>query len=89
MTRILLTIVVPLVLPSLLFALWRAARRQDVAAGATQRWPWLLGAGVVLTALTLFIVSVQFGSPPQGKYVPPRVVDGQVEPAHIAPPAKP
>jgi hypothetical protein len=87
--RILLTIVLPLVLPSLLFGLWLAARRRAVVGGAVARWPWLLGAGVLLTAITLFIVSVQFGSAPQGRYVPPRVVNGAVEPGHVAPPAKP
>ena len=85
MTRILVTIVLPLVLPSLLFALWLAARRRRVVGGAIARWPWLLGAGVVLTAITLFIVSVQFGQAPQGNYVPPRVVGGQVQPGHVVP----
>jgi Family of unknown function (DUF6111) len=82
--RVLLTILLPLILPTVIYFLWRAARRLAIVTeGATLPWPWLLGAGVALTAITLVIVSVQFGAAPTGKYVPPRVIDGQVEPAHV------
>jgi hypothetical protein len=86
--RILLTLVLPFLLPSALYLLWLAAMRRTAFASGwgALPWSWLLGAGVVLTALILFIVSVQFGNAPGGTYIPPRVVGGQLEPAHVVPP---
>ncbi len=86
MTRLFLTIVVPLIAPGVAFLLWRAAAgRAPFGATWAMSWPWLLGAGVALTAATLVVVNVQFGAGPHGTYVPPRVIGGQVQPGHIAP----
>jgi hypothetical protein len=46
-------------------------------------WLWLAGAGAVLLAVVLFVVTVRFGSPQEGVYVPPRWEDGQIIPGHI------
>ncbi len=88
MTRILLTIVLPLLLPTLVYVLWLAATRRAALAGPAPwqalPWVWLVGAGVALAALLLFIIGVHVGSP-EGTYVPPRYIDGRVVPGHIVP----
>ena len=93
MLRVLLTIVVPLVLPTAIYLLWvrLASRRQSAEARPetsywqAMPWIWLAGAGAVLLALVLFVVTVHFGSPQQGVYVPPRWEQGHVIPPHIEP----
>ena len=89
MPRILLTIVLPLLLPTALYLLWLTAlpsARQDRATRWTAMpWLWLAGAGVVLLAIVLFVVTVHFGAPLEGVYVPPRWQDGQIIPGHIEP----
>jgi len=79
-----LTIVVPLALPTVLYLLWL---RLTSGAVAWQLVPliWAAGAGAVLLAVVLFTVTVHFGSPAGGTYVPPQYRDGRVVPAHIVP----
>ena len=87
MIRILLTIVLPLLLPTLLYLLWlTASRRAAWAAPAPWRdmpWVWLAAAGIVLAALLLFFINVRVGS--QGAYVPPKYIDGRIVPGHVVP----
>ena len=89
MPRILVTIVLPLLLPSALYLLWMAVLRPSRSDGATRwtglPWLWLAGAGVVLLAIVLFVVTVHFGEPQEGIYVPPRWQDGQIIPGHVVP----
>jgi len=91
MTRIALTIVVPLLVPSVLYLLWlRATGRWALGAGPTALpWPWLLASGVILMALTLIAVSVRYGNSPQGAYVPPRIEGNRIVPGHVVPPTRP
>jgi hypothetical protein len=90
MTRIALTIVVPLLLPTVLYWLWlRATGRLAVGGYAALPWPWLLSVGVALTALTLVVVTVHYGNSPQGAYVAPHVEDGKMVPGHVVPRAAP
>jgi hypothetical protein len=91
MTRIVLTIVVPLIVPSLLYYLWlRATGRLIAGIGvAALPWPWLIASGVALTVLVLVVVTVHYGNSPTGAYVPPRVEDGRVVPGHVVPGPKP
>jgi uncharacterized protein DUF6111 len=92
MIRILLTIVLPLLLPTLLYLLWLAASRRAALAGPAPwrdlPWVWLAAAGVALAALLLFFINIRVGS--QGTYVPPQYIDGRVVPGHVVPaePAK-
>jgi hypothetical protein len=92
MLRELLTLVVPLLLPTLLYLLWLRAVRWSEAGGAVAwqklPWVWLAVTGVALTALVLFVVTVGFGTATPGIYVPPRVENGRIVPGHIEP-AKP
>jgi hypothetical protein len=91
MIRILLTIVLPLLLPTALYLVWLvAARRVEFAAPGPWRalpWPWLLAVGLALAAVVLFVVGTRIGGSPQGVYVPPKYIDGKVVPGHVEPPA--
>jgi hypothetical protein len=86
MLRVVLTVIVPLVLPTALWLGWIAATKRAEASGgvwAVAPWPWLLAGGVALAAATLYVVNVGFGRQDEGRYVPPTVVDGQLVPGHF------
>ena len=89
MPRILLTIVLPLLLPTALYLLWVTALRPARHDGATRwtalPWLWLAGAGVALLAIVMVVVTVHFCSPQEGVYVPPRWLDDRIIPGHIEP----
>ncbi len=96
MTRILLTIVIPLLAPTLAYiaylfvarALQRRARgpgqgAQPLPALRTWPWLWLALAGTVLVALSFVFLSETTTQAPGGVYVPPQFIDGQVVPGHV------
>jgi len=89
MPRILLTIVLPLLLPTALYLLWvttlRPARHDGTLRWMALPWLWLAVAGVSLLAIVLFVVTVHFGAPQEGVYVPPRLQNGHIVPGHIEP----
>jgi hypothetical protein len=90
MIRVLLTIVLPLLLPTALYVLWvLAMRRTELAAGAQllRDIPlvWLAAAGLALVAVVLVLVSLGFGGGSTGVYVPPTTVDGRIVPGHVVP----
>jgi hypothetical protein len=89
MLRVFLTIVLPLFLPTALYLLWVAALGSAQEGGATPwaaiPWIWLVGAGAALLAIVLFVVTVHFGAPQEGVYVPPRWQDDQIVPGHVEP----
>jgi Family of unknown function (DUF6111) len=91
MLRSLAAIALPLLLPAAVYLLWLAAARRLRPAGVSRSrslpWPWLVGAGLVLAALTLYALGTGFGGAGQGTYVPPRWVGGKIIPGHIVPPA--
>jgi hypothetical protein len=92
MTRVALTILVPLILPGVLYVVWlRATGRLIAVRGGIVPlpWPWLIGSGLVLAALTLVAVNLRFGDSPQGAYVPPHVEGDRVVPGRVVPQAKP
>jgi hypothetical protein len=90
MPRVLLTIVLPLILPTVVYLIWVTTLRRPSSPGTEARWGalpwvWLAGAGVVLLAIVLFVVTVHFGATQQGVYVPPRWQNGHIIPGHIEP----
>jgi uncharacterized protein DUF6111 len=105
MFRVFFTIVLPLVLPTALYLVWiqlahwssggsSPGSQEESERGAAVRWAalpwvWLAAAGAVLLALVLFVVTVHFGNPQPGTYVPPRWENGRIVPGHIEPAHKP
>ena len=89
MLRVIVTIVLPLLLPTALYLAWvqtaHWARRGEEVRWAALPWLWLAGCGVLLLALVLFVITVHFGTSEPGVYVPPRYEDGRIVPSHIEP----
>jgi hypothetical protein len=86
MGRVFLTIIIPLLLPTVLYVGWQALLPgRSIQLRST--WLWLLGAGLALVSLTLVLVGTDFGAPSTGLYVPPHVTDKGVVPGHIEPAA--
>jgi hypothetical protein len=87
MVRVFLTLVLPLFLPMALYLLWigtfGSTQEDGVLPWSAMPWIWLASAGVALLAIVLFVVTVDFGSPQEGVYVPPRWEDGRIVPGHI------
>jgi hypothetical protein len=88
MGRVFLTIIVPLLLPTAAYVVWRGMVGKQINIPSV--WIWLAVAGVLLASLTLVVLSVDFGEPRNGQYVPPHVsgdtvVPGRVEAAPAAP----
>jgi len=89
MLRLLVTIVLPLFLPTALYLVWVTllgpARRNGTTLWAALPWLWLAAVGVALLVIVLFVVTVHFGAPQEGVYVPPRWQNGRIVPGHIEP----
>jgi hypothetical protein len=89
MLRVVLTIVLPLLLPTALYLLWvitfGAEHDGKAIRWTAVPWIWLAGAGAVLLAIVLFVVTIHFGSPQEGVYVPPRFEGGRIVPGHMEP----
>ena len=88
MLRVFLTIVIPLLLPTAIYLVWLRAGHRQQAEGVRWRalpWVWLAGAGALLLALVLFVVTVHFGTTAPGTYVPPRWENGRIIPGHVEP----
>jgi hypothetical protein len=97
MLRVFLTIVLPLLLPTALYLLWLrvahwspwgsppGSQPSEAVRWAALPWVWLAGAGALLLALVLFVVTVHFGTSQPGIYVPPRWENGRITPGHVEP----
>jgi hypothetical protein len=88
MPRVLLTIVLPLLLPTALYLVWVTTLRgprNGTAAWTTWPWIWLAVAGMALLAIVLLVVTVHFGAQQEGVYVPPRWQNDHIVPGHIEP----
>ncbi len=91
MLRILLTIIVPIALPLLLYVGYVAMmRRRAQAAGADylprwdeRPWAWFALAGVGLVLAVLVVVRLSSGVPRGTKLEAPRMIDGEVVPSRV------
>ena len=82
MGRVFLTIIVPLLLPTALYVAWRVLAGKQINVPAV--WIWLAVSGLMLASAMLVFLSVDFGEPKGGVYVPPHVNEsGTVVPGHI------
>ena len=88
MLRIVVTYLIPFVLP---MAAWFVWRKFFAAGGATRidprqvPWHWLGLAGLVLAAATLATLGVFGGGSPGEIYQPPRMIDGVITPGQYGP----
>jgi len=89
MLRVFLTVVLPLVLPLAVYLIWIGALASWQEGGGISwhavPWLWLAVAGAALLAMVLVVVTVGFGTPQQGVYVPPRWEGGEIVPGHMLP----
>jgi hypothetical protein len=89
MVRVFITIVLPLLLPTALYLFWvvtwGAPRDGGATAWHSLPWVWLAGAGAVLLAIVLLVITVGFGTAQHGAYVAPRWQNGRIIPGHIEP----
>lgn len=74
-------------LPFLLFFIWAWIARRRAAAGKVPvpQTPWisLSIVGLVLTIAALFYTGLDKSGEKSGTYIPPRLVDGVIEPARV------
>ena len=85
MGRVLLTIIVPLLLPTALYVGWR------LTLGRTAPVPpvslWVAAAALAIASLALILANTDFSRPREGRYVPPYVKNGGIVPGHVEPDA--
>lgn len=95
MIRQILTVLLPLVAPTILYLLWvklRERKEEAIAEGQPvpewQKlpWPWLAGVGAVLTAITLLFTGLQADLDTKGKYIPPHMENGELVPGRFEEP---
>ena len=84
--RALLTIVVPLLLPTLLYGGWLALTRRRPPEWREAPWLGALVAGVALLLATLAVWGLGDRDVPGGHYVPPRLQGGEIVPGHVVRP---
>lgn len=91
MARILFEFLLPIVLPTALYAAWLAwHRRRAIVAGAARvpawqegPWFWCILAGVGLALIVFVVTAVLWGHAPGAKYQPPRIHNGEVIPGQF------
>jgi hypothetical protein len=88
MLRVLLTVLLPLAAPFILYLAWLWLVRRRAVAGEltvdwrTAPWPWLLAVGVAGALASFAWLYVSTGHPAGTRFAPPSVVDGVVVPSH-------
>jgi hypothetical protein len=83
--RLVLTVLLPLLLPSILYFTYVAVAR----AAQSPPWVWLAGIGLLLAIGALVLLSGLGGAEPGSVYHPPRQVDGRIEPGYFGPKEEP
>jgi len=92
MSRILITYVIPFLLPAAVYAAWVWYRTGYVArhGGEAPRlergpWPLLLFLGAVSAVAVLSATALLRGGSPDATYVPPHLENGKLIPGHLEP----
>jgi len=86
MLRNLLMVVLPLMLPTLIYMAYMMIERRKAAAsqGAAvpwwvgAPWTWLVTGGVLLAAIVLFTLALTGGFDKSGTYHPAHLIDGRI-----------
>jgi hypothetical protein len=79
-------IVLPLILPTALyFGYVLLARARGATTTPEMPWVWLGLAGGLLLGVTFVALAVFGGASPSDVYLPPKIVNGTVQPGHFAP----
>jgi Family of unknown function (DUF6111) len=92
MLRIILTYLIPFVLPAAAWFVWQKFFAKSPALGGATRidphqvpWHWLGLAGLVLAAATLTTLGVFGGASPGEVYQPAEMIDGKITPGKHVP----
>ena len=84
MLRVLLTVLLPMAAPFLIYLGWVWLLRRN--AGPTELrdapWVWILSAGILCALAGFIYLYVTGAHDPSTKLVPPALIDGVVVPAH-------
>jgi hypothetical protein len=94
MVKKLLTVVLPLMLPTLIYMAYMMIDRRKAAASGGAAvpwwvgapWTWLITSGVLLAAIVLVTVALTGGFDTSGTYHPARLIDGKVIEGDTSPP---
>jgi len=79
-------IILPLMLPTAIYVAYAVLLRPRGGGGMPEvPWIWLGGAGVLLLAVSLLAVALVGGAKPTDKYLPPKIVNGQIQQGHYEP----
>jgi hypothetical protein len=90
MARVFLEYLLPVLLPTALYALWLIWQRRRAATAGTAvpawqegPWFWLIVAGFALAVLAVVAIALLSGNRPGETYVPPMIKNGKVVPGHF------
>jgi len=86
MIRQVLTVLLPLAAPTILYFLWLRFRRKDRDSKTPPPWLWLIGAGAALAIVSLLAAGLHSGGSRDSGYTPPRYENGILVPGKITPP---
>lgn len=92
MGRLILQIVIPLVLPTIVYILWvkyQLKQNPNANIRVKKPWFWLISTGCVLTITVMLFFGLSQGKDPDGTYQPPVYKDGKIIPGHMVPADKP
>jgi len=97
MLKKLLTVVLPLMLPTMIYMAYMMVERRKAAASGSAHVPWWVGApwtwlvtgGVSLAAIVLVTLALTGGYDKSGVYHPAHMIDGRIVGGEITPPAPP
>ena len=94
--RLLLELVLPALIPVLVYLAWLRVERRRAAARSGEALPWwaetpwipLAGAGVLLAAVVLSVIVLRSGDAINGVYIPAHMDNGRLVPGHVEYPGK-